>query len=111
MSKQTPPHVCALLSTLVSRHAYGSPLPKEVVINFAAVPSSELADAKETFDTIRKSPHFPFVNNHGGDFVSLNNSEFGELIEYLYHECGWSEFELRTRFKHYEGWDRHDFPN
>lgn len=39
----------------------------------------------------------------------LNSSEFGKLAQYLYDECGYSEFELKIRLKHFEGWEDIEF--
>lgn len=110
MSGRSLPYVCEILKVLVTRHGYGSRFSKDVVVNLAAVPSSDLGDAKDTFEELRTSPEFPFVTNHGPNVISINNSEFGELIDYLHYECDrWDEFELRMYFDHYEGWGEHDF--
>jgi len=58
--------------------------------------------ASDVFDELRAEPYITSVGNRG---IELNNSEFGTLADALYHECGWEPFQIRSRLKHYEGWD------
>lgn len=103
-------HVCAILKVLVNKHCHGgAPLPKDAVVSFAAVPSHALAEAKQTFDILRTSPEYPFVSNEGADHILLDNGAFPELVDFLYHECGWSAFKIDNSLRHYDVTDHHDF--
>ncbi|SEP28039.1 hypothetical protein SAMN05216388_106216, partial [Halorientalis persicus] len=31
------------------------------------------------------------------------------LADVLYHECDWEPFEIKSRLKHYEGWENHNW--
>jgi hypothetical protein len=75
----------------------------------AAVPSHGLGDAKETFEVIRTSEEFPFVQNHGPELALLNNSKFPELVDYLYNACCWSKFKIDNNIRHYNVFDNHSF--
>lgn len=94
--------MCAICRVLVSNHAYGKPLPQDVVLNKAAYPSNKGTTAKAAFDTLR---HEPFIKNYGERGIQLDNSEFGALVQFLHDACEWSRFELELRIKHFEGWD------
>lgn len=104
-----PPYVCELLKVLLSKHRYGSPFPKEAVISMAAVPGHGIGDAKDTFDTIRKSAGFPFVENRGPDLVKLDNSNFPELVDYLHEACGWPSDKIDDYVRHYDVAQHHTF--
>lgn len=101
--------ICAILKVLVNKHHHGgSPLPKDAVVNFAAVPSDELGAAKETLDELKTSHEYPFVKNMGKRGVLLENSEFPALADYLYDTCDWPQFRIDTNLRHFET-DKHDF--
>lgn len=104
------PYAYEIIKVLLARHRHGgSPLPKDAVISMAAVPSHGLGDAKDTFEELRTSEEYPFVENHGRSFVRLNNSEFFGLVEFLYHECDVPPEDIQDNLRHYEGWDQHAF--
>jgi hypothetical protein len=50
-----------------------------------------------------------YVTNRGNRGIELDNSRFGELADVLYRDCGWEPYQVRSRLKHYEGWDDHDW--
>ena len=100
---------CALLRPLVSHHRYGAPLPKDEVIRRSPVASHNLGKAKRAFEDLRG---FSFIVNHGKRGVELNNSKFDELADFLYDRCvndSWTTWEIRSKLKHYEGWDYHEW--
>lgn len=105
------PYTCEIIQVLLSHHKHGGPpIPKDAVMSFAAVPTDGIGDAKDTFDHMRKSPDFPFIESHGPEHVKINNSHFFELVEFLYHECeDFDEDDIRFRVDHYEGWDDHEW--
>lgn len=97
---------CALLAALVSQHRYGQPITRDELLRIAAFESHRGGEAKQAFDELRDAP---FIIDHGGRGIMLDNSEFGQLAQFLYDQCGWSEFKLRLRLKHFEGWKHLDF--
>jgi hypothetical protein len=96
-------HECALVRVLVTSHAYGSPLPTDIVLKRAAIPADELGDAKVALDRIQTHP---FVENHGSRGIKLDSGHFQSLVQWLYDQCDWERFELELRLKHFEGWDQ-----
>lgn len=94
----------------MAKHRHGgSPLPKDAVVSMAAVPSHGLGDAKETFETIRKSDEFPFVQNKGPELAILDNSNLPQLVDYMHDVCGWSELKIDQTLRHYDVSTHHDF--
>ena len=96
---------CKVIRTLVTTHSYGSPLFKDEILRRAAVPSHDLDEAKMAIESVRD---YPFIVDSGNRGLKLVNSEFGALAMFLAEECDWSEFELKIRLKHFEGWDNLD---
>lgn len=100
--------ICAICRVLVTNHAYGKPLPRDVILNKASYPAHKGTRAKTAFDALRRKP---FIIDHGKRGIQLNNSAFGELVRFLYDECEWERFELELRIKHFEGWEEIDWEN
>ena len=98
-------HECKVIRTLVTTHSYGSPLSEDEILRRAAIPSHDLDKAKEAIESVRS---YPFIADHGDRGLKLVNGELGVLAEFLADECGWDDFELRIRLKHFEGWDDSD---
>lgn len=98
--------VCAILRVLVSAHAYGKPLPRDVLLNRASYPPHKGGAAKDAYETVRRKE---FIIDHGPRGVQLDNSAFAALVQFLYDECNWERFELELRIKHFEGWDAIDW--
>lgn len=94
--------VCAILRVLVSAHAYGKPLPRDVLLNRATYPPHKGGAAKDAYEVVRRKK---FTVDHGHRGVQLNNSAFGPLVQFLHNKCNWERFELELRIKHFEGWD------
>lgn len=94
--------MCSICRVLVTNHAYGKPLPRDVVLKNASYPVHEGDTAKVAFDALRRKT---FITTHGRRGIQLNNTEFGSLVQFLHDECGWERFELELRIKHFEGWD------
>lgn len=99
-------HECKVIRTLVTSHAYGSPLSVEEILRRAAIPSHEMGAAKEAVDAVRSRP---FIRDCGSRGLMLATGEFGNLVQFLYDECGWERFELELRLKHFEGWNEIDW--
>jgi hypothetical protein len=57
------------------------------------------------FDELRDEPH---IESKGSRGIELDNGEFGRLADVPYRDCGWEAFGIRSRLKHYQGWDTHD---
>lgn len=97
---------CALLAAMVAKHRWGTPIDEDHLLSVAAVESSEYPAARAAFDELRRAR---YVEDAGDRGVELDNGEFAHLAEVLYHDCGWEPFHIRSRLKHYEGWDQHDW--
>lgn len=97
---------CAMAGKLAHRHGYGRPIHRDALIRYASIPRDREGEARDAFESFRK---LPFIEDLGGEMVRVNNSEFGSMIEFLHTSCGWPESDLRTRFHHFEGWDKLDF--
>jgi hypothetical protein len=97
---------CALLAAMVAKHRWGSPIVEEALLSIAAIETSDYPTASDVFDELRSTP---YVTNRGKRGIELDNSEFGALAEFLYHECEWEPIEIKSRLKHYEGWDNHEW--
>lgn len=97
---------CALLAALVAKHRWGAPIDREHLLAIAAIDPNEYPEARGVFEELRGEP---YITNRGNRGIELDNSAFGPLADVLYHECEWEPFEIKSRLKHYEGWDRHDW--
>ena len=97
---------CALLAAMIAKHRWGTPINEDNLLAIAAIDSNDYPAASEVFDELRSAT---YITNRGARGIELDNSSFGDLADVLYHECGWEAFEIRSRLKHYEGWDQHDW--
>lgn len=97
---------CALLAALLAEHRWGSPILEENLLSIAAIGPGDYPTASEVFDDLRSAS---YITNRGNRGIELDNSNFGDLADVLFHECGWEPFEIRIRLKHYEGWDDHEW--
>jgi len=97
--------LCALLSYLISKHKYGSPVEKQHAVPRCGVRSDQQGEAKDGFEELRDDA--PFVEDCGERGIKLDNSKFGLLADYLYVRCNWGADKIHSRLKHYEGWSRH----
>lgn len=95
---------CALLATMIAKHRWGTPIDEEALLSIAAIDTNDYPTASEVFDDLRSESYITSVGNRG---IELNNSAFGALAEVLYDECGWEPYQIKSRLKHYEGWDDH----
>ena len=96
---------CALLSTMLAKHRWGTPISREDLIRLSAV-GDDYPAARDVYDDLRSQP---YITNHGKRGITLNNSQFNELADVLYHECGWEKWQIDSRLKHYEGIENHDW--
>lgn len=97
---------CALLAAMIAEHRWGSPITEDNLLSIAAIEPDDYATASEVYDDLRAAP---YITTRGKQGIELNNSRFGELADLLYHECGWEPYEIKSRLKHYEGWEEHDW--
>jgi hypothetical protein len=97
---------CSLLAALLAQHRYGQSIGRDELLRIASFPSHRGGDAKDAFERLRREP---FIRDRGQRGIMLDSSSFGQLAQHLYDECGWSEFRLRVRLKHFEGWSDLDF--
>ena len=97
---------CALLAAMIAEHRWGSPIVEENLLSISAIEANDYPTASEVFDELRSAP---YITNRGKQGIELDNGEFGALADLLYHECGWEPFEIKSRLKHYEGWNQHEW--
>ena len=97
---------CALLAAMIAEHRWGSPIAEENLLAISAIETSDYPTASDVFDTLRSAP---YVTNRGKRGIELNSGGFGELADLLHHECEWEPFEIKSRLKHYEGWNEHEW--
>ncbi|GAA0259707.1 hypothetical protein GCM10009000_090600 [Halobacterium noricense] len=97
---------CALLAAMIAEHRWGSPIVEENLLSISAIEANDYPTASEVFDELRSAL---YIINRGKRGIELNSGEFGALADLLYHECGWEPFEIKSRLKHYEGWDNHEW--
>lgn len=97
---------CALLAAMVAKHRWGTPIDEEALLSIAAIDPNDYPAASDVFDELRTEV---YVTSKGDRGIELDNGEFGALADVLYHECGWEPFQIRSRLKHYEGWNRHEW--
>ena len=99
-------HLCALLRPLVSKHRYGAPIVEDELVSQAAFERHEEGAVRAAYDVLEE---LRFILDYGNRGVMLDSSRFGDLADYLYHECDWPTWEITTKLKHYEGWEEHDW--
>ena len=97
---------CALLAAMVAKHRWGTPIDEDALLSIAAIDTDDYPTASDVFDDLRSET---YITSRGKRGIELDNGEFRTLADVLYHDCGWEPFEIRSRLKHYEGWDQHDW--
>lgn len=97
---------CALLAAMVAKHKWGSPIEEDQLLSIAAIDTSDYRTAREVFDELRGAS---YITNRGQRGIELDNSAFDELADLLFEECDWEPFQIKSRLKHYEGWEDHDW--
>lgn len=97
---------CTVLAAMVAKHRWGTPIDEEHLLAIAALEPNEYPTARQVITDLRTEPYITSAGDRG---IVLNNSEFGTLADVLYHDCDWDPFQLRSRLKHYEGWDEHEW--
>jgi len=102
---QKPSVKCALLSTMIAKHRWGTPITKEDLLRLSAI-GDDYRIAREVYDELRSEPYMIYRGNRG---IELNSSNFEALADVLYYECGWEKWEIESRLKHYEGIEDHDW--
>lgn len=98
--------VCAILRVLVSSHAYGKPIPQDVLLSRAAYPAHRGGDAKDAYEATRE---LSFIEDYGTRGIRLDTAEFAGLVQFLYDTCDWDRFELELRITRFEGWEEIDW--
>jgi hypothetical protein len=97
---------CALLAAMIAEHRWGSPIAEANLLSISAIEANDYPTASEVFNELRSAP---YITNRGKQGIELDNSQFGALADVLFDECEWEPFEIKSRLKHYEGWDEHDW--
>lgn len=104
-SMRKPTVKCSLLSTMIAKHRWGTPIGVDELLRLSPLDNQEYPKARECVDELRSEN---YINNYG-DRIGLDNSHFGELADVLYYECEWEPYIIDMRLKHYEGIDTHDW--
>jgi len=91
---------------MIAEHRWGSPIVEENLLSISAIETSDYPTASGVFDDLCSAP---YITNRGNRGIELDNGEFGQLADVLYHECEWEPFEIKSRLKHYEGRENHDW--
>lgn len=99
-----PSVMCPLVAAMIAKHRWGTPIGENALIRLSAVPKHDYPEARAAFESLQRRR---FITHQGSREIALDNSEFGELAEFLYHTCGWAPDEIKLRLKHYEGWEEH----
>ncbi|MCU4741124.1 hypothetical protein [Natronoglomus mannanivorans] len=97
---------CAILSTLIAKHRWGSPMDDEALLAFTGLGPNQEPVARDVIDDLRAAR---YIENCGKRGLKLDSSEFQMLADVLYYDCEWEPFEIESRLKHYEGWSDHDW--
>jgi hypothetical protein len=103
---QKPTIRCALLAAMIAKHRWGTPIGRDHLLAVAAVDPNEYPTARRVFEALRSAA---YITNRGKRGIELDTGNFGRLADVLFHECNWDEFQIKSRLKHYEGWDEHDW--
>jgi len=98
--------MCAVLSVLVNQHQYGTPLSQDDLVKRAAVEHE--GDAKDAIEELARA-EYPCVRVNPAQGVLLDNSRFGEALDFLVLKCNRDPQELKWRCSHYEGWHTHEW--
>jgi hypothetical protein len=102
---QKPSVKCALLATMIAKHRWGTPIPREDLLELSAI-DGDYPTAREVYDELRTESYITYRGKRG---IELDPSNFGDLADVLYHECGWDAWEIESRLKHYEGLEDHEW--
>lgn len=95
---------CAVVSVLVSDHKWGTPLKDEELIRRTAHEND--GEIKEAIDELKQKVFILYSNARG---MMIDSSHFGALADYLFNRCCWRPFVIKSRLKHYEGWNEHSW--
>lgn len=102
---QKPSVRCALLATMVAKHAWGAPIQRDELLSLSAIDGA-YPTGRAVFDDLRSEP---YITHRGDRGIELDTSNFDRLADVLYTECHWEAWEIESRLKHYEGIDDHDW--
>jgi hypothetical protein len=103
---QKPSVKYSLLAAMIAKHRWGSPIGREYLLSVSPIEQNEYPNARDVFKELRSAT---YITNRGNRGIELDTSEFGALADVLYHECLWEPFEIKSRLKHYEGWNSHEW--
>lgn len=102
---EKPSVKCALLATMIAKHKWGTPIAKEDLFSLSAI-DGDYPTARDVYEVLRTEAYIRYRGNRG---IELDQSNFGTLADVLYHECNWEAWEIKSRLKHYEGVENHEW--
>lgn len=88
---------CALLTTLVRRHAWSQPISKEVVVRKAVAPESRRR-ASEVWEGLVYEP-FILATPRG---YKLDRNSVDQLVDYLEENCDWDDRRLQSELPNFD---------
>lgn len=97
--------LCAVLSALLHKHGWGSPIEREELVARSSVEHE--GDAKDAIEVLRGT-EYPFVIVSNSR-VTIDNGYLEELYDFLILKCDRDPQELKWRDSHYEGWHTHSW--
>ncbi|MFC7203450.1 hypothetical protein ACFQJC_07995 [Haloferax namakaokahaiae] len=96
---------CALISTLIAKHKWGTPMDRDTLLSLSAI-GNDYPTARTVYDDLRGASYITYRGKRG---IELNSGAFAELADVLYYDCNWEKYEIQSRLKHYEGIEKHDW--
>lgn len=96
---------CAFLATMIPKHKWGTPITEDAPLNLSAI-DGDYPTARDIYADLLSETYITYRGNRG---IELDQNGFEELADVLYHECGWEDWEIDSRLKHYEGIKDHDW--
>lgn len=82
---EEPSALCALLATMLAKHRWGSPIAEGALLALSAIDGDYPADRR----AYERLQHEPYLSIRGTRGIELDTGRFDELVNVLYHECGW----------------------
>lgn len=102
---EKPSVKCTLLATMIAKHKWGTPITEDALLGLSAI-DGDYPTAREVYAELRGESYITYRGKRG---IELDAGNFDALADILYYECEWEAWEIKSRLKHYEGIDGHDW--
>lgn len=80
-----PSVLCALLSTMLAKHRWGSPIAEDALLALSAI-DGDYPAGRRAYDRVKHESYITFRGKRG---IELDAGRFDELADVLYHDCSW----------------------